>query len=104
MTARASAKPRRKSRLKSRPPVGSRVRISAWAQSSWTGKTGTVVAHHGDSIAIIVRLDPQKPLRPYRSDWRKFDRQTGIEFRRRDGDVVVDYHHVTISPEKGDTR
>lgn len=90
------AKPRIESKLKSRPAVGARVRIgrSSGLPRDVHGKTGTVVAHHFDQIAIVVRVDPQEPLRPFFTSAREFDRSVGLEFERRQGDWVVDYDQL----------
>lgn len=82
--------------MKTRPRIGARVRLTRGGglPPSAAGKVGKVVAHHSDGIAIIVRLDPQKPLRPYLDVARKFDKTAGVRFRRREGDWVIDYHDV----------
>lgn len=89
--------------MKARPPIGTRVEISRSAGLSNTvhRKTGVVVAHHVDGIALVVRLDPQSPPRPYMPPFvRRFDKGTRLTFRRREGDWGVDYHDVRELPVK----
>lgn len=87
--------------MRTRPPIGARVKLKKhWTLTRASGKSGVVVAHHVDGIAIVVRLDPQRPLRPVRKPDRLIRSRDIGGLRRRFNDWVVDYHDVSaIRPE-----
>lgn len=88
--------------MRTRPAIGTRVRIIPTDDLSRVvhRKTGTVVFHPSvDSYSIVVRLDPQEPLRPYMDKMaRRFDLKFGRfkAFRRRQGDWIMDYQNVQL--------
>lgn len=80
--------------MNSRPEIGTRVRLSRNADEAGdgAGKLATVVAHHRDGTAIVVRVDPQKPLQRFRDK----EAVRGIApFRRRLNDWVIDFYYVS---------
>lgn len=80
--------------MRSRPDVGTRVRLSRNKDEAGdgAGKLATVVAHHTDGTAIVVRVDPQTPLQPF----RRKETVGGIgKFRRRMNDWITDFYYVS---------
>jgi hypothetical protein len=89
--------------MKARPPIGTRVRLNrSVGVPRVVGKTGTVVAHvKGDPISVVVRLDPQTPLRRFMSARvRRGDERFNVTFRRRENDWIVDYQDVRPGPKE----
>lgn len=57
--------------MRERPPIGARVRLRKnVGLPRFIGRTGAVVGHHPDGIAIHVRLDGDSPdKKPFTCDW-----------------------------------